>query len=476
MTEDCVEKSDPFAGRKTINVVLLGLVFMLLASRTPISIVKTVLYSATDVNSDGYIAGFNGDGYIANAILYSTFAISNFLAPWVISNIGPKAAMFFGGFGYTLYSAQMLYLSDWLLYGSAILNGMGAALLWTSQGKFLAINSEPHTVGRNAGIFWILYQMSGVLGSTFVLVLFRNVDVIDQVTRWSVGWALTAMCLAGQLIVLFLRRTPWAEKGKGRISSPLQGVLACLRLLTTRNLFLLSFVFLYSGLETSFWAGAFPSSVSFTIQLPSRKMVMGLCSVMVPVGSMLSSGVLIVFKAFVNRVGRGPVVCVGLLAHSLAFFGCFLFLPHPSPLGDTEEEAFLAPRIEILVFVSLLFGAGDACLNTQVLSLLGGFYKAKSAEAFALMKLVQSVGIACGFTLFTSTGLRWQLLLLQIVAIISATAFCLAEKRLIRREESFETELQDCQRDKDHAKGDMEDDNHYPQSELHRLKELESQE
>ena len=76
----------------------------------------------------------------------------------------------------------------------------------------------------------------------------------------------------------------------GRISSPLQGVLACLRLLTTRNLFLLSFVFLYSGttlsilsiillrlplpgLETSFWAGAFPSSVSFTIQLPSRKMV-----------------------------------------------------------------------------------------------------------------------------------------------------------------------------------------------------------
>ena len=33
----------------------------------------------------------------------------------------------------------------------------------------------------------------------------------------------------------------------GRISSPLQGVLACLRLLTTRNLFLLSFVFLYSG-------------------------------------------------------------------------------------------------------------------------------------------------------------------------------------------------------------------------------------
>ena len=105
----------------------------------------------------------------------------------------------------------------------------------------------------------------------------------------------------------------------------MQGVLSCLRLLTTSNLLLLSFVFLYSGLETSFWAGAFPSSVSFTLQLGSRKMVrrqsdllsecpiqvMGLCSVMVPVGSILGGGALILFKSFVNRVGRGPVVCIG---------------------------------------------------------------------------------------------------------------------------------------------------------------------
>ena len=114
----------------------------------------------------------------------------------------------------------------------------------------------------------------------------------------------------------------------------------------------------------------------------------------------------------------------GLLAHSLAFFGCFLFLPHPSPLGDTEEEAFLAPRLDIKDNREEWFDAyihncqdWDSCVrlfvvwrwrrlsqhpgqrnskvhewtlcSNQVLSLLGGFYKAKSAEAFALMKLVQ---------------------------------------------------------------------------------------
>ena len=109
----------------------------------------------------------------------------------------------------------------------------------------------------------------------------------------------------------------------------MQGVLSCLRLLTTSNLLLLSFVFLYSGLETSFWAGAFPSSVSFTLQLASRKMVrqdgllsvcqnqvMGLCSVMVPIGSIFGGGALILFKSFVNRVGRGPVVCIGQICTS----------------------------------------------------------------------------------------------------------------------------------------------------------------
>ena len=85
-----VDHMDPFSQRKLVNVILLGLVFMLLASRTPISILKTVLYSARDPGGGGYIDGFSGDGYVANAILYSTFALSNFFAPWVISRLGPK--------------------------------------------------------------------------------------------------------------------------------------------------------------------------------------------------------------------------------------------------------------------------------------------------------------------------------------------------------------------------------------------------
>jgi len=82
--------SDPFSRRKTINVFALGFIFMLSASRVAISVLKTVLSSASDQNGAGYVEGFSGDGYVANAILYAFFAFSNFLAPWIVNTIGPR--------------------------------------------------------------------------------------------------------------------------------------------------------------------------------------------------------------------------------------------------------------------------------------------------------------------------------------------------------------------------------------------------
>ena len=116
---------------------------------------------------------------------------------------------------------------------------------------------------------------------------------------------------------------------------------------------------------------------------------MGLCSVMVPVGSILGGGALIVLKSFVNRVGRGPVVCIGLfdsllvllllnivvsfisglLLHSIAFLGCLLFLPHPAPLGDTPEEAFLEPRFLISFPLSVTLGSFSITFKRRMLSL-----------------------------------------------------------------------------------------------------------
>jgi len=350
-----------------------------------------------------------------------------------------RYAMLIGGLGYTAYAAQMLYLEDWLLYTCAVLNGVGAALLWTGQGNFLAINSDPKTVGRNASIFWALYQMSGVTGNIAVYLLFQGVQVIEKDTRISTGAALTAMCFTGQVLTLFLRPTPWENQKEKKKINPFQSFMSCLGLLSTPDIMKLSLSFLYSGFETSFWAGVLPSCIGFTQNLGiGRKGIMGLCSIMVSIGSMSGGLVLAALKGGINRRGRDPVILTGYILHTFAYFLCFLFLPHLSPFGETHADSYVAPRMEVLLLVATLMGMGDACLNTQIISILSGAYKERSSEAFALMKLVQSIGVSGGFVMSTNLGLYWQLLVLKISAVLSTVGFSLVEWKIKEKNKEVE--------------------------------------
>ncbi len=58
---------------KVFNIALLRIAFTLVmtAFQTMANIQGTVLKSATNSSSHGYVHGFSGDGYISLAIIYS---------------------------------------------------------------------------------------------------------------------------------------------------------------------------------------------------------------------------------------------------------------------------------------------------------------------------------------------------------------------------------------------------------------------
>ena len=423
------EATCSYSRTKLVNVMLLGVVFMTAGSRTPITLQKTILYSAKQVNTTGYVDGFTGDGYVANSLLYATFSVSNFLAPWCIDMMGPRLSMVAGCLGYTAYSAQLLYLSDFTLYTAAVLNGLGASLLWTGQGNFLSINSSQQTAARDAGIFWSLYQLSGVLGNLAVYFLFLGVSVIKTDVRIKTAATFTCLCLTGLLVALLgFRPTPWHRRKTEARSNPLTSLASCIRLLGTRDILLLSSAFLYSGLEISYWAGVFPSAISFTQQLgDERKSLMGMSSVLVSVGSMTGGILLISFQERVSRSGRVGVVLIGLVTHLAAFSLSLLCLPHLSPLGDTSTSALLPPTTWLVLLTAALMGLGDAAFNTQIISLLTTNYREQSSQAFALMKLIQSIGVSGGFAVSTRLGLYWQLLILGLSLTLATASFVCVE-------------------------------------------------
>jgi len=59
----------------------------------------------------------------------------------------------------SLYVLSYISPMTWSYYMASILVGFGAAILWTAQGAYLAINSDDSTISRNTGIFWALLQV-----------------------------------------------------------------------------------------------------------------------------------------------------------------------------------------------------------------------------------------------------------------------------------------------------------------------------
>ena len=75
------------------------------------------------------------------------FTIFCFLAPSIVNKIGTRFSMFLGILGYgALVCASLLYYLDvvgqWLVVVGGGMNGAGAALLWTAQGRLMLQYSD----------------------------------------------------------------------------------------------------------------------------------------------------------------------------------------------------------------------------------------------------------------------------------------------------------------------------------------------
>ena len=131
----------------------------------------------------GYVDGFNGDGYYSLAIIYAVFSIASWFAAPIVSKIGPRFTLILGGSCYVLFTAQIIYPNDILLYGFSAIVGFGAAMIWVAKGNFLTLNSDENTMTRNSGIFWVMIMTSSLIGNTYIYFQFQGLVDIDKKTR-----------------------------------------------------------------------------------------------------------------------------------------------------------------------------------------------------------------------------------------------------------------------------------------------------
>lgn len=121
------------------------------------------------------------------------------------SNNSTKTCLFLASITYLLFDLAFLYPMKYALTIVSIINGFAAGVLWVSQGKFIADNSNAKTIDQNTSIFWSIYQGSLVFGNLYFYFKFDGVEKVDSPIRIQTYTVLSFVNLLGCISFLFLK-------------------------------------------------------------------------------------------------------------------------------------------------------------------------------------------------------------------------------------------------------------------------------
>ncbi len=309
------------------------------------------------------------------------------------------------------------------------------------------MNSTPDNIGRNAGIFYVMFQSSGLIGNTFSYFQFKESYEISDETRFVFVSALLVISAMATCTLLFVLPMPWAQASAtaGRkADTPWTGMVRSVKLMGNRDMILLTSFFIYTGLVFTFWSGVYGPSLTFSRSFDADgNSLTGLHGIMVHTGEILAGLFFAFFNDIPKRIGRYPFVIIGTTLHFVAFIIIYLNVPNDAPLGVTSDDASLVvpSSTGLALFSSFIIGMGVVSLESQTVSLIGSIHADRASQAFAIVKVCQHGAIGIGFAYSGYIGLYWQLGILIVFGLLGAIAYTIVDRKTRRRiKESKEEE------------------------------------
>jgi len=454
---------------KLINVILLGLAFMLLftafqtasmSARFVTEAIKRELkndsLSTTGKNlTDAQINSKIGDGYISMSLLYAIFAMANFFSPSIVKICGHKASMFVSALSYLLYIVMYLFPSPAFMYTASVIIGIGAAVIWTAQGDFLGMQSPTDKLMmRNTGIFWVLFQCSLVIGNLYIYLAWSGKD---NVGRSEINLLFTGLSILAGIgtFVFLLLKAPFCgtsdgteeqtgdallevkgeskelKENESTITIIVNGIKNSFSLLLTMDMILIAPLFLYSGFSLSFFSGIYTTSVGNTKLLEGAASMLGLVGVGIGLGQVVGGGIFVFGSNLINKLSRTILLNICLFIHFGAFVCIYLNIPKMANQDETNDPPafFETPSKNLALFTAFLLGLGDAGVNNVIYTSITFIWKDDTVSAFGLMKCLQSSASAISFAIASIMNLYGNMLLLVAFSISTIITYIILRRR-----------------------------------------------
>eukprot|EP00760_Papus_ankaliazontas_P021814 PhM_4_TR18741/c7_g1_i1/m.1527 len=137
-----------------------------LKSTVAVAFIFLVLFTAFNGTQNLLSSIYEDMGNTCLAIIYLSFALSSLIiATPAVTHFGPKNMLVFGAVAYTAFQIANVYPEPYTLYPLSAVLGVGAAMIWTSQGVYQTLCSTPESTGRHSGIFFMIFQTSQIIGN-----------------------------------------------------------------------------------------------------------------------------------------------------------------------------------------------------------------------------------------------------------------------------------------------------------------------
>ncbi|KAJ1949697.1 hypothetical protein FBU59_001027, partial [Linderina macrospora] len=118
-----------------------------------------------------------------NTGLYCTFIVFGILGGAIVNLCGIRWTIFLSGLTYSLYSASYIYLNHThkgaFTISTGPILGIGAGILWSAQGMIMMSYPNENQKGRYISIFWVIFNLGGVIGGIVPFVVNFNEDKND---------------------------------------------------------------------------------------------------------------------------------------------------------------------------------------------------------------------------------------------------------------------------------------------------------
>lgn len=140
--------------------------------------------------------------------------------------LGPRASLLIGGWTYALYAGSLLNFNRtgngaFVIAAGALL-GVGAAFFWVAQGTIMVTYTSDGTRGRAIGLFWVIFNLGGAIGSLTSLGLnfhsksgtVTDSTYIAYVVVMLFGWALSVFVCSTESLSSKYRGSRIADESK----------------------------------------------------------------------------------------------------------------------------------------------------------------------------------------------------------------------------------------------------------------------